>query len=183
MPGLELAPGDVASATSRSTSTDGSGLLDRIVTWWALAGGLVFCAIVVMSIISIVGRKMFSGPIQGDIELVMMGSAIGAAAFLPLCEMDDHHIKVDALTTWMTERGRAVLDVLAHALLGVVSGVIAWRTVLYGIECRENGEVSSLLLIPLWIPVALLVPSFVFLALTAFRRTAASLKIARGEAR
>lgn len=88
-------------------------LLDHVVTWWALAGGCVFVALVVMSIISIIGRKLLSAPIEGDMEMLMMGAAVGSAAFLPVCEMHDHHIKVDALTTWMSERGCAVLDMVA----------------------------------------------------------------------
>ncbi len=176
MSGLKLTLENVIDRSSRSSNKNGCCLLERVVTGWALAGGVIFCAIVIMSIISIVGRKMFAGPIQGDMELLMMGSAVGAAAFLPLCEMDDHHIKVDAFTVWLSGRSSAALDALAHALLTVVAGVIAWRTALYSLACHENAEVSSQLLIPLWIPVALLVPSFVLLALTAFRRMMISLE-------
>lgn len=177
----ELVP-ENTNTTPHPPRTGIAGLLDTIVTWWGLAGGLVFCAIVVMSIVSIVGRKMFATPIEGDMELLMMGAAVGSAAFLPLCEMHDHHIKVDALTTWMSERGRAWLDVLAHGLLMIASSTIAWRTVLYTIEAHENMEVSTLLLVPLWQPVMLLVPSFVLLALAAFYRVAVSFKMASGGA-
>lgn len=98
----ELAPG-ATGEPSPFTSSWGHWL-DRISTWWALGGGLLFCAIVVMSIVSIVGRKLFSTPIQGDMELLQMGSAIAAAAFLPLCEVYDHHIKVDAFTNGLSAR-------------------------------------------------------------------------------
>lgn len=157
-------------------------VLHQITTWWALAGGFVFIAIVVMSIVSIVGRKLFSYPIEGDMELLMMGAAIGSAAFLPICELEDHHIKVDALTTWMSERGRAWLDTLAHALLTIVAAVLTWRTGLYVLETHENFEVSTLLLIPVWQPVALMVPSFVLLTLAGLYQTSKSLKIASGDA-
>ena len=155
-------------------------VLEKITLWWALLGGLLFCAIVVMSIISIVGRKLFDSPIQGDVELLQMGSAVAAAAFLAVCEIYDHHIKVDALTTWMSERGRAWLDVLAHTLLMLCSAVITWRTGLYVHEAYESQEVSSLLLIPIWWPVLLMVPSFVLLTLAAAARVVTSLRIAKG---
>ena len=154
--------------------------LDRVVTWWALSGGFVFVALVVMSIISIVGRKLFSAPIEGDMELLMMGAAVGSAAFLPVCEMHDHHIKVDALTTWMSARARAALDTVAHTLLMLASSVITWRTALYTIESHENTEVSALLLIPLWQPVMLLVPSFALLAAAALYRLMVSAQQMRG---
>jgi len=156
-------------------------LLDSAVTWWALSGGFVFIALVVMSIVSIVGRKLFSAPIEGDMELLMMmGAAVGSAAFLPVCEMHDHHIKVDALTTWMSERARAALDAIAHALLMLAAIVITWRTALYTLECHENMEVSALLLVPVWQPVALMVPSFALLAAAALYRMLASTQLALG---
>ena len=154
--------------------------LDNVVTWWALSGGFVFVALVVMSIVSIVGRKLFSSPIEGDMELLMMGAAIGSAAFLPVCEMHDHHIKVDALTTWMSPRARAALDALAHALLMLAAAVITWRTLLYTIECHENMEVSALLLVPVWQPVVLMVPSFALLAAAALYRLTVSTQLALG---
>jgi TRAP-type C4-dicarboxylate transport system permease small subunit len=115
-------------------------------------------------------------------ELLQMGAAVASATFLPLCEMDDHHIKVDALTTWMSARGRAALDTLAHALLLVVAVLLTWRTGLYTAEAKENMEVSTLLLVPLWWPVVLLVPSFVLLALAALHRCVVSLRVALGGA-
>jgi TRAP-type C4-dicarboxylate transport system permease small subunit len=174
----ELVPDGVGTVAAPRSGL--AALLGRLVTGWALLGGLVFVALVVMSIISIVGRKLFAHPIEGDMELLMMGAAVGSAAFLAVCEMDDHHIKVDALTTWMGERARAALDAVAHALLAGVSALITWRTVLYAIECHENMEVSTLLLVPVWQPVLLLVPSFALLTLAALYRTGLALKLATG---
>lgn len=174
----ELLPEDDAAPSAPPTGL--AGLLGRVMTWWALAGGFVFCALVIMSIISIVGRKLFASPVEGDMEMLQMGAAIGSAAFLPLCEWQDHHIKVDALTTWMSERARAALDALAHGLLAALSALLAWRTTLYVLEAHENMEVSTLLLVPLWQPVLLIVPSFVLLALAAAWRFMLSVQTARG---
>ena len=174
----ELIPDDLDAPAPRRTGL--AGLLDTVITWWALAGGMVFVALVIMSIVSIVGRKLFSHPIEGDMELLMMGAAIGSAAFLPVCELDDNHIKVDALTTWMSERARAALDVIAHLLLTIASAIITWRGALFVEECYENLEVSTLLLIPIWQPVLLLVPSFALLTLAALYRARLSLNTAVG---
>lgn len=154
--------------------------LRAVATWWAIAGGLVFSGIVAMSVVSIVGRKLFAAPVVGDMELLMMLTAVGSAAFLPLCELEDHHIKVDALTTWMSERSRAMLDLVAHGLLAVASAVITWRTQLYVQEVRESMELSPILLVPMWIPVLLLVPSFLLLTVAAFYRVALAFRAARG---
>jgi TRAP-type C4-dicarboxylate transport system permease small subunit len=155
-------------------------LLDRVATGFTMLGGLIFCALIVMSIVSIVGRKLFSAPVQGDVELMQMGAAVGAAAFLPLCELHDHHIRVDALTGWMSRGNRAWLDTAAHLLLTVAALLLTWRTALAVVDGRSSGEVSTLLTIPMWQPVALLVPSFALLAVCAVYRTALAAREALG---
>ena len=155
-------------------------VLDKLAMLFTMLGGLTFCALIVMSIVSIVGRKLFATPVQGDVELMQMGAAVGAAAFLPLCELHDHNIKVDALTGWMSGRSRAALDTLGHLLLSVAAALITWRTGLAVIDAMASAEVSTLLSIPMWQPVALLVPSFALLTLCGLYRTSRSLGDAVG---
>jgi TRAP-type mannitol/chloroaromatic compound transport system permease small subunit len=150
-------------------------LLDRLATLFTMLGGLTFCALIAMSIVSIVGRKLFATPVQGDVELMQMGAAVGAAAFLPLCELWDHNVKVDALTGWMSARARAGLDTVAHLMLAVAAVLITWRSWLAVVDGYSSGEVSTLLTIPMWQPVALLVPSFALLALCGLYRSGLSL--------
>jgi len=171
-----------AGATELVRRQGAGRLLDRVATWFAMLGGLTFCALIMMSIVSLVGRKLFSAPVQGDVELMQMGAAVGAAAFLPLCELYDHNVKVDALTGWMSDRSRATLDTAAHGLLTVAAVLIAWRTTLAAIDGYSSGEVSTLLTVPMWQPVALLVPSFALLALCGLYRTARSLCETMGRA-
>lgn len=157
-----------------------AGVLNRIATGLAMSGGFIFCALIAMSIVSIVGRKLLSMPVQGDVELMQMGAAVGAAAFLPICEMHDNNIKVDALTSWMSTPARAVLDTVAHALLSVAAAAITWRTALAVKDAMAYGEVSTLLSVPVWQPVALLVPSFALLTLCGLYRVGHSFKLATG---
>lgn len=172
---VELA--DTASAPPRS----GVGrLLGRVATALTMLGGGAFCALIVMSIVSIVGRKLFAAPVQGDVELMQMGAAVGAAAFLPLCELHDHNIKVDALTSWMSAPARAWLDAIAHLLLTVAAAAITWRTGMAVLDAYGSGEVSTLLSVPVWQAVALLVPSFALLTLCGLYRVNCSLVVARG---
>ena len=147
-----------------------------------MSGGFVFCALIAMSIVSIVGRKLFASPVQGDVELMQMGAAVGAAAFLPLCELHDNHIKVDALTGWMRAPARAALDMLAHLMLTVAAAAITWRTAMAVNDALSYGEVSTLLSVPVWQPVALLVPSFALLTLCGLSRVAHAFNLATGRA-
>lgn len=169
-----------ADASPAPPPTGVARVLHRAASWLAMAGGFVFCALIVMSIFSIVGRKLFSSPVQGDVELMQMGAAVGAAAFLPLCELHDNHIKVDALTSWMGGPARAALDTVAHLMLTVAAAAITWRTGMAVQDAMSYGEVTTLLSVPVWQPVALLVPSFALLTLCGLYRVACSVKLAMG---
>jgi TRAP-type C4-dicarboxylate transport system permease small subunit len=131
---------------------------------FALAGGLVFIALVAMSIVSIVGRKLFSVPVPGDIELMQMGTAVAGAALLPYCEMQGSHLHVDFFTARLSPTAKARLDAIAHALLALVAIVLAWRTAISAISTYESGETTVMLGWPVWWAVALIVPSLALFA-------------------
>ncbi|MDH1443248.1 TRAP transporter small permease [Pseudomonas sp. GD03721] len=156
------------------SSPAGHGRLYRALYYpaqgFALAGGMLLLLLIGMSLVSIVGRKLLSAPIRGDIELMEIGSAIAIAAFLPLCELRGAHIKVDAFTLSISSSLRRLLDTFAHLACLLVALVLAWRTGLQMFDNLEYGEVSTLLSIPLWIPLLLIVPSLMLLALCAFAR-------------
>jgi TRAP-type C4-dicarboxylate transport system permease small subunit len=174
-----LAPTAYAGERSGFLAT-WSSALERLASGFALVGGAILVLLVAMSIMSIVGRKLFNAPIQGDIELMEMGMAIGAATFLPYCEIHDRHIKVDAITHWLPERVRAVLDSLAHAALGAMAGVLVWRTTLRCLSVYATGDVSALLSVPIWVPMALLLPSLLLLCLAAMIRAACAAALVVG---
>ena len=73
-------------------------LLLRLAKLMAIAGGLVFVALVVMSIVSIVGRKLASAPVPGDVELLQMCAAFASAAFFAYCHLNAGDVKVDFFT-------------------------------------------------------------------------------------
>ena len=155
------------------------GLMGRVLYQacqaFALAGGVVLLALINMSLVSIIGRKLFNTPIRGDIELMEIGASIAIAAFLPLCEMRGIHIKVDTFTMKMPDGVVRALDGIAHLLCMGAALLLAWRTSLQLRDNLEYGDVSTLLSIPMWIPLALIVPSLVLLALAGAYRVSVCL--------
>ncbi len=139
---------------------------------FAILGGVGFIALVLMSLVSIVGRKLASTPITGDIELMQMVGAVAAAAMLPYCEMERHHLRVDFFTTRLSQDVKHKLDAISHLLLALVALLVAWRTGVGALSLREAGEASMMLLWPVWTIVAALVPSFLLLALAGFYNAA-----------
>ncbi len=136
----------------------------------AISGGVLFIAMIAMSLVSIVGRKLGFGSVNGDIELMQAGTAVAATAFLPYCTLLGEHIKVDFFTENMRDSLKRPIDGIAELLLGGVSVLLAWRTVLSAIATHESQEVTTLVSLPLWIPTALLVPGISLMAVCAFYR-------------
>jgi TRAP-type mannitol/chloroaromatic compound transport system permease small subunit len=53
-------------------------------------------------------------------------------------------------------------------LIGLLGALLAWRTAVGAISLKEAGESSAILELPVWIAQALMVPSFILLALAGF---------------
>jgi len=70
-------------------------VLRRLAIAMAMAGGVLLLSAIGISLLSMLGRRLWSAPISGDIELLQMLIAVAVACFLPLCEINDRHIRVD----------------------------------------------------------------------------------------
>jgi TRAP-type C4-dicarboxylate transport system permease small subunit len=130
----------------------------------AVAGGLVFVALVAMSIVSIVGRKLASAPVPGDVELLQVCSAFAASAFFAHCHLNQGDVKVDFFTHRMRCATVRLLDAAGSLLVGLFGALIAWRACAGALSVKEAGETTMVLGWPLWIGQMLMVPGFVLLA-------------------
>ncbi len=143
-------------------------LLLMLSKYLAIAGGLVFVGLVVMSIVSIVGRKLFSWPVPGDVEVLQMCAAFAAASFFAHCHLVNGDVKVDFFTHNMAPRKIARLDAFGSLLVGLFGALIAWRTAVGALAIKEVGETSAILGWPVWVAQALMVPGFALLAAAGF---------------
>lgn len=143
-------------------------LLLGMSRWAALAGGLVFVGLVVMSVVSIVGRKLASAPIPGDVELLQLCAAFASASFFAYTHLMQGDVKVDFFTSRLPPVKRAFLDALGSLLVGLFGALIAWRAGAGALMVKEAGETSAILGLPVWVAHLLMVPGFVLLAAAGF---------------
>ncbi|BEU98794.1 TRAP transporter small permease (plasmid) [Acidovorax sp. DW039] len=150
------------------------GPAGRVLRWlcrvFAMAGALVFVAIVLMSVVSLTGRKLWSSPIAGDVEMLQMCAAFAAASFFAWCHLSGSDVKVDFFTARMSPRAVHVMDAFGSLLVAFFGAVVAWRTAQGAWMVKEAGEQSMLLDWPLWIPQMAMVPGFALLAWAASYR-------------
>ncbi len=134
----------------------------------AMVGGLVLVGLVVMSLISVVGRKLFSFAVPGDVEVLQMLAAVAGSMFFAYCHLIQGDVKVDFFTHNMTPWKIAFLDFFGSLTVGLFGAIIAWRTAAGALSLKAVGESSAILAWPVWIPQALMVPGFIMLAIAGF---------------
>jgi TRAP-type mannitol/chloroaromatic compound transport system permease small subunit len=144
----------------------------------AIGGGLVFVALVAMSLVSIVGRKLFAWPVPGDVEMLQMCAAFASSAFFAWCHLINGDVKVDFFTQGLRPRIVAGLDAFGSLLVGLFGALLAWRTAAGALSLWEVGETSAVLGWPVWMPQALMVPGFAMLAAAGFYMCVQRLRLA-----
>ena len=149
----------------------------------ALIGGFVLIALVVMTILSVIGRGINAyglGPIPGDFELVEYGSAFVIFWILPWCQINHGHVAVDVLARhfplWLSQ----LVKIISQALIFAMSIYIA-RQLSYGfLDMLAYGETSFILQMPVWWGYAACLPGAYLWAITALFTLVQSLML-RGE--
>lgn len=139
----------------------------------AVLGGIVLTALVVMTVVSIIGRLLngfFKGefaqavmpgfadwmielgvaPILGDVELVEAGVAFAIFAFLPLCQITGGHAKVDIFTSHLSPRINRFIQVVVDLVFAAVLVIIAWRLQVGMAEKAQYSETTFMLQFPIW---------------------------------
>jgi TRAP-type C4-dicarboxylate transport system permease small subunit len=143
-------------------------LLLKLSRGLALAGGLIFVGLVLMSLVSVVGRKLFNFVVPGDVEVLQMLAAVASASFFPYCHLIQGDIKVDFFTHNMKPYKINFLDSLGSLMVALFGVIVAWRTWVGAMSLKDVGEISAILAWPVWISQALMVPSFILLAIAGF---------------
>lgn len=138
-------------------------LLFAVSRAFAIAGGIVLCAMAVLTTVSIVGRSLATvipslGPVPGDFELIAIGTGVAVFAFLPYCQMTGGNVVVDFFLEKAPGRVKSGFDVLGGLLYGVIVVLFTWRTTVGGIGIHQSAETTYILSIPRWwtFPAAIL---------------------------
>ena len=126
--------------------------LQRLFGGAAIVAGMILCAIVLMTIVSVVGRGGFNAPVTGDYELVEMATAVAVFLMLPYVQFNRGHVAVGLLTDRASLPVRKGLELLANLIMTFAAIFIAWRTQIALGDKLDNGEVSYLLGVPRWVP-------------------------------
>jgi TRAP-type C4-dicarboxylate transport system permease small subunit len=134
------------------------GLARLVIRYWALAGGVVLVALVVMTGASALSNLIFNKPFPGDFEIVKHGVAVAAFAFLPYCQLSHSNVTVDVFTEGMGDRAKAMMVLLSSLIAALVAIALIRQMWLGMLDYIQYGEAMVSVPIKLWtaFPPALL---------------------------
>lgn len=155
-------------------------LVDRIITGWALLGGLVLIAVVAVNVYSVVGN-IFDAPFPGDFELTEMGVAVAVFMFLPYCQLTGANVTADIFTAGASRRWIAGLTCMG-AVTAFLFGAILLRQMYLGmLDQRSYEYTTAILQVPIWWAYLPVLASLALLALAAAVTAWRELRAARGQ--
>ena len=140
----------------------------RLIELWALAGGVLLIAIVSMNAYSLLADIAFRKPLPGDFELVEVGVAVAAFAFLPYCQLTGANVTADIFTQNVGPRTVARLAFLSALIAFAFSLLLTWRMTLGLVDIRRYGETTTITGFPIWIAYVPIVASLAMLAIASF---------------
>jgi TRAP-type C4-dicarboxylate transport system permease small subunit len=160
---------DPVSGTDRRR-TGWAGAAERVITAWAILGGLLVLAVVGVNVVNVVGG-IFGRPFSGDFELTQMGIAVAAFAFLPYCQLTGQNVTADIFTAKAGPRLVSIL-MLAGSLVALLFAILLVRQVYLGMGSqREFGYSTAILNLPVWWAYAPAVASLALLVVASFVTT------------
>ncbi|MCH2096314.1 MAG: TRAP transporter small permease [Rhodobacteraceae bacterium] len=139
-----------------------SGLAHRIIVGWALVGGAVLTAVVLVNAWSILAGALINQPLPGDFELTEMGTAIAVFCFLPYCQLVGANVSADIFTMRAGPVSVALMSMVSGVLAVLIAGILFWRMSAGLQDYREYEEYTLILRVPLWWAF---VPALISLAL------------------
>jgi TRAP-type transport system small permease protein len=125
--------------------------------WAGVAGaipatfaGVMLAAIMMVTVVDVIGRYRFNSPLPGASEIIEILMALLVYIGLPVVSQRNAHVAVDMFSNVMPPRLVPVRDFIVRLLCAGLLGVIAWRLWLYaGFLSRDVTEYLKLPQAPL----------------------------------
>jgi TRAP-type C4-dicarboxylate transport system permease small subunit len=142
-------------------------VLEKLAKLCAILAGMMLTAITLITCVSLIGRNLLGATLAGDFELTGVAAGAAIALFMPWCQLRQGNIIVDFFTAKASPAATERMDRFGALLLAAIMGLLAWRTVLGGLNAYTTNSGTMMLGFPEWIVYAAMVPPLVLTTVIA----------------
>ncbi|MBN1191591.1 MAG: TRAP transporter small permease subunit [Dehalococcoidales bacterium] len=125
-----------------------TSVLERIENYLSVVS---YCALMVMVILGafdVIGRYIFNRPIFGALEISKALLTCVVVLYWAKAQNQEKHVAVDVISIHFPQKVKAVLKPL-FLLIGLVFFfLIAWRTIVFGLDCWEQNRLLDTVRFP-----------------------------------
>jgi TRAP-type C4-dicarboxylate transport system permease small subunit len=142
--------------------------IERLTSVVAVLGGCLALGVALLVVTSVLGRWLFSKPIEGDFEFVKMATAMAVFAYLPYTQARRGNIMVDTFTGWMPRRATALLDAFWDLCFAAAMAFCAFGLSRGTLDAIASRETTMQLQLIVWPVIGLCCALCALCAVTAF---------------
>ncbi len=147
----------------------------RLSGWFEWVGVAGLLLMMMVTIIDIVGNKLFNTPLLGALDWVRVFQSLAIAFACAMVLIIGRHVKVEFLVTRLPNRAQAVIESIV-LLLGLgLFVLIVWRLTVLGYAMQAGGETSATAHIPRLFPAYWIVLASIPVCLVFLQRLLSSL--------
>ena len=122
----------------------------KLISVWALVGGLILLSVVSLNIGTIIGGIVLIH-VPGDFELTQIGVAVAVFCFLPYCQLHKHNVTADIFTFWANKKTILLLRIGGAVVALLFSILLLWRMTDGMLDQKKYDYTTAILQFPVWI--------------------------------
>lgn len=113
------------------------------------AVGVFFLTMMMLVITAdVISRFFFNAPIAGSLEIIRFMLVLTILFGIPYATTRKQHVSIDILTSRLSKRSALRLESIMILISLILSSVVVWRTIQYGLLRHQMNEISAVLHLP-----------------------------------
>ncbi len=115
-----------------------------------MVAAVAIVAMMSLTCVDIFLRYFFRKPIPGTYEIVALLGAVAVSFAMAHTLAEKGHVAVSLVVQLFPKRSEGIIEGIISIFGIILFGLIAWQSVLYGMDCQRAGEVSLTLQLPFY---------------------------------
>jgi len=106
--------------------------------------------ILALTVVDVIGAKVFLRPVRGSTELVGFAQLVAIAGGMAMACFAGRHVALEFVVDKLPKPAQRFVQALVGALGIVLFGLLAWQSFLYGRALSVSGQLAATARLPFW---------------------------------